>query len=279
MCLSRDECMVHPQLPPNVSWTSKHAPARTTERPHRVALCLFGIPASVGRKAGLMHQNASLVKRAAISQLAALPPNVDVYSHAWLAAGLNAKKMCARVVHSYRPRAHKCEPLVFDTRRSPYSREHVWSMVLSIVRVLALATKRRYAQLVLARHDVLFCDRVPFVQTDQFVVVGSWADKTMDGVPDYAFTGDPIMLAHVFETLNTRFERHEARQTAPNLHDRGWRAHFVVQAHLDDLGLTRRRYVTHVDVRQRLLREVTSSALSTTCCILPCGATAGAVTP
>ena len=245
--------MVHPQLPPNVSWVSKHAPARTTERPHRVALCLFGIPASVGIKASFMQQNGSLVERAAVSQLAALPPNVDVYSHAWLASGPNTERMCAHVTRSYRPRAHKCEPLVFDTRRSPYSREHVWSMVLSIVRVLTLSAERRYAQLVLARHDVLLCDRIPLVHPDQFVVVGSWADKTMDGIPDYAFTGDPIMLTYVFETLQTRFERHEARQTAPD--PSGWRAHFVVQAHLDDLGLTRRRYVTHVDVRQRLLRE------------------------
>ena len=238
--------MTHPQLPPNVSWISKHAPARTTALPHRVALCLFDIPASVGSKASFMRQNASLVQRAAASQLAALPPNVDVYSHAWLAAGPNTKKVCAHVTHSYRPRAHKCEPLVFDMRRSPYSREHVWSMVLSIVRVLALAMEQRYAQLVLARHDVLFCDRVPFVRPGQFVVVGSWADETMNGVPDYAFTGDPILLAYVFETLHTRLERNEARQTAPD--PTGWRAHFVVQAHLDDLGLTRRRYVTHLVV-------------------------------
>jgi len=245
--------MVHPQLPHNVSWTSKHAPARTTVQPHRVALCLFGIPASVGIKASFMQQNVSLVKRAATSQLAALPPNVDVYSHAWLATGPNTEELCTRMARSYHPRAYKCEPLVFDTRRSPYSREHVWSMVLSIVRVLTLAAERRYAQLVLARHDVLFCEHLPFVYPDQFVVVGSWADKTMDGIPDYAFTGDPITLAYVFETLQTRLERHEARQTAPD--PTGWRAHFVVQAHLDDLGLTRRRYVTHVDVRQRLLRE------------------------
>ena len=249
----------HPKLPPNVSWTSKHAPARTTDRPHGVALCLFGIPASVGVKASFMRQNASLVERAAASQLVALPPNVDVYSHAWLAAGPNAERVCARVVDSYRPRAHRCEPLVFDTRRDPYSREHVWSMVLSIVRVLALAMERRYAQLVLARHDVLFCDRVPLVLPGQFVIVGPWADETMDGVPDYAFTGDPILLAYVFETLHARFERHAVRQTATD--PSGWRAHFVVQAHLDDLGLTRRRYVTHVNVRQRLLREGTCATL------------------
>lgn len=245
--------MVHPQLPPNVSWTSKHAPARTAKQPHPVALCLFGIPASVGIKASFMRQNASLVGRVAALQLAALPPHVDVYAHAWLAAGAGSEAMCTRVVRSYHPRAHKCEPLVFDTRRSPYSKEHVWSMMLSIVRVLALAAERRYAQLVLARHDLLFCDRVPLVRPGQFVVVGSWANMTQDGVPDYAFTGDPITLTYVFETLQTRFERHEARQTAPD--PSGWRAHFVLQAHLDDLGLTRRRYVTHVDVRQRLLRE------------------------
>lgn len=244
--------MVHPQLPPNVSWTSKHAPAHTTEQPHRVALCLFGIPASVGTKASFMRQNASLVDRVAAAQLAALPPRVDVYSHAWRASAAGVE-LCARVVRAYRPIAHQCDPLVFDTRRSPYSREHVWSMVLSIVRVLALATARRYAQLVLARHDLYFCDRVPFVHPGQFVVVGSWANTTMDGVPDYAFTGDPLTLAYVFETLNTRFERNEARLPAPD--PTGWRAHFAVQAHLDDLGLTRRRYVQHVDVRQRLLRE------------------------
>ena len=245
--------MVHPQLPPNVSWASKHAPARTTERPHRVALCLFGSPASVGIKASFMQQNASLVERAAVSQLAALPPNVDVYSHAWLASGPNTERMCAHVTRSYRPRAHTCEPLVFDTRRSPYSREHVWSMVLSIVRVLTLSAERRYAQLVLARHDVLFCDRIPLVHPDQFVVVGSWANGTMDGVPDCAFTGDPLTLAYVFETLNTRVEHNEARQPARD--PSGWRAHFVVQAHLDDLGLTHRQYVSYVDVRLRLLRD------------------------
>ena len=127
--------MMHPQLPPNVSWTSKHALARTTVQPHRVALCLFGIPASVGIKASFMKQNASLVGLVAASQLAALPPHVDVYAHAWLAAGADSEAMCTLVVRSYLPRAHACEPLVFDTRRSPYSREHVWSMVLSIERV------------------------------------------------------------------------------------------------------------------------------------------------
>ena len=70
---------------------------------------------------------------------------------------------------------------------------------------------------------------------------------------DYAFTGDPLTLAYVFETLYTRFERREAHQPAPD--PSGWRAHFVVQSHLDYLGLTRRRYVTYVEVRQRLLRE------------------------
>lgn len=244
--------MVHPQLPPNVSWTSKHAPACTTMRPHHVALCLFGIPASVGTKASFMHQNPLLVGRVAASQLAALPPHVDVYSHAWRASTAGTQ-LCARVVRVYRPVAHRCDALVFDTRRSPYSREHVWSMILSIVRVLALAAAEPYAQLVLARHDLFLCDRVPLTCPGQFVVVGSWANKTMDGVPDYAFTGDPLTLAYVFETLNTRFERNEARLSAPD--PTGWRAHFAVQAHLDDLGLTRRRYVTHVDVRQRLLRE------------------------
>ena len=244
--------MVHPQLPANVSWASKHAPARLADQPHGVALCLFGIPASVGVKASFMSQDASLVGRVAAQQLAALPPHVDVYSHAWRPRE-RGDELCQSVVRSYRPRAHLCEPIVFDTRRSPYSSQHVWSMVLSIVRVLALAARRRYAQLVLARHDVLFCDRVPLVRPAQFVVVGSWANGTMDGVPDCAFTGDPLTLAYVFETLNTRFERNEARQPAPD--PTGWRGHFAVQAHLDDLGLTRRRYVTHVDVRQRLLRE------------------------
>lgn len=217
-----------------------------------MALCLFGIPASVGTKASFMHQNASLVERAAASQLAALPPNVDVYSHSWRAA-VGGVEVCARVVRVYRPVAHRCDPIAFDTRRSPYSLEHVWSMVLSIVRVIALAAAQRYAQLVLVRHDLLLCEPFPFVRPGQFVVVESWANRTMDGVPDRAFTGDPITLAYVFQSLLVRFERNEARQTAPD--PTGWRAHFVLQAHLDDLGLTNRRYVAYVDVRPRLLRE------------------------
>ena len=250
--------MVHPQLPSNVSWASKHAPARLTQGPHRVALCLFGIPASVGVKAGQMQQNASLIARVARRQLAALPPHVDVYSHAWRRSKAG-DGICERVVLSYGARAHRCDPIVFDSRRSLYSYEHVQSMILSITRVLALAAAQRYAQIVLARHDVLFCDRVPLVLPGQFVVVGSWANspnialRTQDGIPDYAFTGDPLTLAYVFETLYTRFERREAHQPAPD--PSGWRAHFVVQSHLDYLGLTRRRYVTYVDVRQRLLRE------------------------
>ena len=250
--------MVHPQLPSNVSWASKHAPARLTQRPHRVALCLFGIPASVGVKAGQMRQNASLIARVAGRQLAALPPHVDVYSHAWRRRKAG-DGICEGVVLSYGARAHRCDPIVFDSRRSLYSYEHVQSMILSITRVLALAAAQRYAQLVLARHDVLFCDRVPLVRPGQFVVVGSWANspivaqRTQDGIPDYAFTGDPLTLAYVFETLYTRFERREAHQPAPD--PSGWRAHFVVQSHLDYLGLTRRRYVTYVEVRQRLLRE------------------------
>ena len=251
--------MVHPQLPANVSWSSKHRPARLADdQPHRMALCLFGIPASVGVKAGQMWQNASVIGRAAASQLAALPPHTDVYSHAWRPRE-KGDEMCKSVALSYRPRAHLCEPIVFDSRRSLYSYEHVQSMILSITRVLALAATQRYKQLVLARHDVLFCDRVPMVLPGQFVVVGSWqnssivAQRTQDGIPDYSFTGDPLTLAYVFETLYTRFERREAHQPAPD--PTGWRAHFVVQSHLDDLGLTRRRYVTYVDVRQRLLRE------------------------
>ena len=206
-----------------------------------------------------MKQNASFVKHAAASQFAALPTNVDVYSHAWSLPRKSSEHVCAQVERHYRPRAHRCERLVFDTRRIPYSLEHVWSMIISIVRVLSLAEQQRYAQLVLARHDVLFCDRVPFVTSQQFVVVGSWTDRDMDGIPDYAFTGEPILLAYVFQTLLTRFEQKRVRQPA---HDpSGWRAHYVVQAHLDDLGLTRRQYVTYVDVRQRLLREGTCASL------------------
>ena len=254
-----------PRLPANVSWTEKHGPAETTPHMQKVAFCLFGIPASIGGKAGQMNLRTSMIAPVAQMQLAMLPPHVDVYSHAWKPRN-SSLVICERIEHAYLPRAHICEDIIFDTRKDLITPAHVQSMILSITKVLKLSSIHPYDQTILTRHDSLFCDRMQFFLPGQFVVFDNdflhpegskvWRNSRVDGVPDLAFAGDPITLEYVFKTLYTRLVEHE-KFSRDNT-----RAHFVIQQHLDDSGLTQRRYVKSFQLRVILLRDLLATSQS-----------------
>ena len=194
-----------------------------------------------------MQLDVSTIKEASHRQMSMLPA-VTVYSHAWKPKEFD-DRICQEIHSRYKPKKEICENIIFDTRSDLYGYTHVQSMILSITKVLSLSQEERYDQLVLSRHDNIFLTPVPYFLPHQFVVMGSWETKSLDGIPDQSFAGDPIILQYVFTSLYARFI---SRQRIHN----NTRAHFMIQAQLDELYLTRRGYVAHFHMQQSLLRHI-----------------------
>lgn len=242
--------VAHPLLPSNISWLDKHPAASqlasdVTFRNATFAFCLFGIPATVGRKAGMMITDARTIRVLSQSQLSVMT-GTDVFFHAWTGDA----NVCDELRRCYTPKNHSCHKIVFDTRNSLYGYRHVQSMILSIVRVLRLAARTQYDQVFLARHDLLLCcqTKPPLFAPSQFIVTQSWAQTNLDGIPDLSFIGSLETLHTVFETLYGRFEKKDV------IH-RNTRAHFMIQTHLDQMNYTRKNWVRHYVLKQNLYRD------------------------
>ena len=239
----------HPILPSNISWLDKHPNASqlvsNVAFPNATfALCLFGIPATVGNKAGMMRTDVHAIKHLSQSQLSVFN-GTDVFFHAWT----NDKRICNELKIRYIPKDYRCQKIVFDTRKDLFGYNHVQSMILSIVQVLRLAIQTPYDQVFLARHDLLLCsqEKIPLFTPSQFIVTDSWTHKNLDGIPDWSFIGSLATLQYVFQTLHERFKKGDKIHT-------NTRAHFMIQTHLDQINYTKQNQVRHYVVKQNLYR-------------------------
>ena len=245
----------HPPLPPAASSSSASGAAW-----RRFALCLFGIPGVARGKAGELHTTSAALLAAASTHVehvlrlaeTTAAANGDgqsdhaaaVFAHAWNVSAKVDVPALLRIAYGPRLRSLRIEPLE--------TRDRVLSMTRSIVRSLALARGAAAARgepfdlLLLMRHDTHWsapCDLR--AAAPHLITIATWTETVVpcclklsryDGVPDYWFAGGPLVLEFVFGSLWQRLERREDVHFEP-------RAHFVMQAHFDDLRLTARGLV------------------------------------
>ena len=262
----------HPALPcSSTDATAEGAASRRRRRGAHsaVAIALYGIAGNTAGKAGDMRVSVDAALDAARShkryviEPAARARDVHVFAHFWVR---ETDQTDAAIVRALR--SEYGGYLRNATAEKMVTREHVLSMVLSMTTALRLARSAAaaqassYALLLLMRHDTYWHAELPLPPAEcarDYVTVASWCIssppllpgvrkegaacgrlgfQSMDGIHDYWLLGS----AHMLEWLLGSLEQRLRSGGTAAVHANG-RAHFVLQAQLDRLGLTQRGLV------------------------------------
>ena len=261
---------------------AKQPKVQVALRPRRLALCLFGVAGVQHGKAALQHGlSTRAVFAAADSHVRqVLEPaeargwSTSVFAHSW--AG-NGSRIALAVDSAYGSRFAGSR----HDRFGLYTMERVTSMLLSITTSLRLARSHAsrllhapFHLVLLARHDVYFFQPLDLEAVDPAVFTtpawcawvkeegktdcGKLTADSEEGVLDLFFMGGQVLLETTFGSMQLsrmlKFQRTyssdrstDRLDTPEDLANRRHNsmAHYVVQAHLAQLGLRARGLTQH----------------------------------
>jgi len=261
-------------------WLAEHPAAELDASPRAVALCMFGVPgvsyAKASKNIASQADDAKSDSRAALSAASCAKNHLEfvvrpaqeanltvcVFVHAWA----EPNGTLARALDSaYGDVLASAE---YQLSIGSPAGDKMISMSRSVARSLALARSyagtmgRPFDLVLIMRHDTFYHRPFCISQIDpRFLTIALWCSahgirtspsKTPPpdqkycakltlaanrGLHDYWFVGGQLLLEFVFGSLEARLLRGEKVGAVPTA------AHFAIQTHVDELGLTARGMV------------------------------------